>query len=79
MACGTPVITSSLSSLPEVAGDAALLVDPYNIGEITNAMQLLATDSGLRDHMHSLGIARANSFSWAKTGLATVEVLSRYL
>ena len=79
MACGTPVITSNLSSLPEVAGDAAILVDPYNIGEITNAMQLLATDSGLRLSLSSLGIARAKSFSWAKTGLATVEVLSRYL
>lgn len=79
MACGTPVITSNLSSLPEVAGDAAILVNPYNVEEITNAMQLLATDSGLRSRLSQLGITRANSFSWAKTGLATVEVLSRYL
>lgn len=79
MACGTPVITSNLSSLPEVAGDAALLVNPKNTGEITAAMQSIAADSGLRDRLSTLGITRASSFSWAKTGLATVEVLSRYL
>lgn len=79
MACGTPVITSNLSSLPEVAGDAALLVNPYNTKEITAAMQAIATDSKLRSHMITLGINRANTFSWTKTGIATVEVLSRYL
>jgi glycosyltransferase involved in cell wall biosynthesis len=79
MACGTPVITSNLSSLPEVAGDAALLVNPYNTGEITAAMQTIATDSGLRSHLSSLSLSRAKRFSWAKTGQASVEVLSRYL
>ena len=79
MACGTPVITSNLSSLPEVAGDAAFLVNPYNIKEITAAMQAIAGDSGLREHLRTLGLTRASKFSWAKTGLATVEVLSRYL
>ncbi|PIG94923.1 glycosyltransferase family 1 protein [Gloeocapsopsis sp. IPPAS B-1203] len=79
MACGTPVITSNISSLPEVAGDAALLVDPYNTAEITAAMQAIATESGLRSHLSELSCARANNFSWAKTGQATVEVLSRYL
>jgi len=79
MACGTPVITSNLASLPEVAGDAALLVNPYMEGEITAAMQALATDSALRSHLRSLSLTRANHFSWTKTGLATAEVLSRYL
>lgn len=79
MACGTPVITSNLSSLPEVAGDAALLVDPYNTAEITAAMQTIATESGVRSHLSQLSCARANNFSWAKTGQATVEALSRYL
>ncbi len=79
MACGTPVITSNLSSLPEVAGDAALLVNPYNTGEITEAMQAVATDSALRSRLRTLGINRARQFSWAKTGLATVEVIKRYL
>ncbi|MCC5635739.1 glycosyltransferase family 4 protein [Nostoc sp. CHAB 5844] len=79
MACGTPVITSNISSLPEVAGDAAILINPYNIEEITEAMRLIATNSELRSHLSTQGIARANLFSWEKTGNATVEVLSRYL
>ncbi|NET61753.1 MAG: glycosyltransferase family 4 protein [Symploca sp. SIO2E6] len=79
MACGTPVITSNLSSLPEAAGNAALLIDPYKTGEITEAMQAIATDSQLRSHLSTLGLARVSQLSWAKTGQATVEVLKRYL
>ncbi|MDZ8053670.1 MAG: glycosyltransferase family 4 protein [Aulosira sp. ZfuVER01] len=79
MACGTPVITSNISSLPEVAGDAAILINPYNTGEITAAMQAVANDSNLRSHLSTQGIARANQFSWEKTGQATAEILSRYL
>lgn len=78
MACGTPVITSNLSSLPEVVGDAALLVDPYKTGEITEAMKAVATDSGLRSHLRTLGLNQASQFSWAKTGQTTVEVLKRH-
>ncbi|MBD2526610.1 glycosyltransferase family 1 protein [Nostoc sp. FACHB-133] len=79
MACGTPVITSNLSSLPEVAGDAAILIDPYKTGEITEAMQAIATNLGLRSHLSSQGITHSQQFSWEKTGKATVEVLSRYI
>ncbi|MCC5651797.1 glycosyltransferase family 4 protein [Nostoc sp. XA013] len=79
MACGTPVITSNISSLPEVAGDAAILINPYNTGEITEAMQAIATDSELRSRLSSKGITHSQQFSWEKTGKATVEVLSRYL
>ena len=79
MACGTPVITSNLSALPEVAGDAALLVNPYNTGEITEAMQAMATDSVLRSRLRFLGLNQAAQFNWAKTGQATTEVLKRYL
>ncbi|MBW4632456.1 MAG: glycosyltransferase family 4 protein [Iphinoe sp. HA4291-MV1] len=79
MACGTPVITSNLSSLPEVAGDAAILINPYNVEEMTQAMQTIATDSALRQHLSTQSISRASQFSWEKTGLATVEILSRYL
>ncbi|MBD2168735.1 glycosyltransferase family 4 protein [Calothrix membranacea FACHB-236] len=79
MACGTPVITSNISSLPEVAGDAAILINPYNTEEITAAMQAVANDSSLRSHLSTQGITRANQFSWEKTGQATAEVLSRYL
>ncbi|NEU74127.1 glycosyltransferase family 4 protein [Hassallia byssoidea VB512170] len=79
MACGTPVITSNLSSLPEVAGDAAILINPYNTSEITEAMQTIATDRELRDRLSAQSIIRANQFNWQKTGLATVEVLKKYL
>lgn len=79
MACGTPVITSNLSSLPEVAGDAALLINPYNTGEIAQAMHAVATDAQLRSRLRTLGLHRASQFSWEKTGQATVEVLQRYL
>jgi glycosyltransferase involved in cell wall biosynthesis len=79
MACGTPVITSNLSALPEVAGDAALLVNPYNIEEITAAMQEIVSNAALRSHLSRLGITRASQFSWQQTGLATVEVLERFL
>lgn len=79
MACGTPVITSNLSSLPEVAGDAAILINPYNTSEITEAMHTIATDRELGDRLSALSITRAKQFSWQKTGLATVEVLKQYL
>lgn len=75
MACGTPVITSNLSSLPEVAGDAAILVNPYRVTEITAAMQQVITDANLCAQMCSAGLARAQQFSWAKTAEATAAVL----
>ncbi|NJK62743.1 MAG: glycosyltransferase family 4 protein [Synechococcaceae cyanobacterium SM2_3_1] len=79
MACGTPVITSHLSSLPEVAGDAALLVDPYRTEEIAAAMQLLLQDPQLPEQLRQKGLARSAQFTWAKTGAATCEVLERFL
>ncbi|MBW4609175.1 MAG: glycosyltransferase family 4 protein [Hassallia sp. WJT32-NPBG1] len=79
MACGTPVITSNISSLPEVAGDAAILINPYNTSEITEAMQTIATNKQLRDRLSTQSITRANQFNWEKTGLATVEVLKKYI
>lgn len=78
MACGTPVITSNLSSLPEVTGDAALLIDPYDVGAIARAMHDLATDDRLRAHLRTASLARASQFSWFKTGQATAEVLQRF-
>ncbi|MBW4620680.1 MAG: glycosyltransferase family 4 protein [Cyanosarcina radialis HA8281-LM2] len=79
MACGTPVITSNLSSIPEVAGDAAILIDPYNVEEMAAAMQAVAEDEKLRSSLSALGLQRASQFSWAKTGRSTVEILQKYL
>ena len=79
MACGTPVIASNVSSLPEVVGDAAVLINPYKIDELANAMEAMATDINLCSAYQQAGLARANQFSWAKTGQRTVEVLKRFL
>lgn len=79
MACGAPVITSNLSSLPEVAGDAAILIDPYNEQALTQAMAQVATDDQMRKDLRSAGLKRSSQFSWAKTGQQTAEVLQRFL
>lgn len=79
MACGTPVITSGRSSLPEVVGDAAVLIDPYNVREITEAMVTVTTRSTWRTRLRELGLVRASQFSWAKTGKNTAEILKRYI
>ena len=79
MACGTPVITSNLSSMPEVAGEAAMLVDPYNVRAIADAMHQISHDSTLRSQLRQLSLDRASHFSWAKTAAATADVLSQYL
>lgn len=79
MACGTPVITSNIASMPEVAGDAAILVDPYNVAAISDAMKAVAEHSQLHAQLRQAGLARAQQFSWEKTGQATAEVLKKYL
>ncbi len=79
IACGTPVITSQLSSLPEVAGEAALYVNPYEVNEITQAMQTLSQDSGLQRELRQKGLARAQQLTWERTGQATLAVLESLL
>ena len=79
MACGTPVITSNISSMPEVAGNAALLVNPYSIGEIAEAMQTVATNSQVRSNLKTASLAQADRFSWQKTGTETANILQKYL
>jgi glycosyltransferase involved in cell wall biosynthesis len=64
MACGVPVITSTTSSMPEVAGDAAVLVDPFKPGEITAAMILLTNDEALKKNRIKKGFEQAAKFSW---------------
>lgn len=74
MACGCPVITSNLSSMPEVAGDAACLVDPTDSGAIAAAMQRLLDDETWRDDLGRRGRARAAEFSWARTARSIMDV-----
>lgn len=72
MARGCPVITSAISSLPEVVGHAALLVDPHQVDEIARAMGQLVTEPALRTSLQELGHARAAQFSWQRTARQTV-------
>ena len=72
MACGTPVITSNTSSLPEVVGDAALLVDPYDVEAIAEALARLLEDKELRQRLREAGLARARLFSWERTARETI-------
>ena len=67
MASGTPVITSNVSSLPEVVGDAALLIDPYNVDEIAVAMRRVLTDPELAAAMRVRGLVRVGQFSWERS------------
>ena len=67
MACGTPVVTSQLSSLPEVVGDGALLVDPYSEEEIASGIARLLDDEALRAGLIERGLRRAASYSWERS------------
>ena len=62
MASGTPVLTSNVSSLPEVVGDAAVLVNPYEPRAIADGLRRLLTDVALRQDLHERGVARAHQF-----------------
>jgi len=67
MASGTPVVTSNVSSLPEVAADAAVLVDPYDPVAIADGIERVLTDEGLRVDLRRRGLARARQFSWEQS------------
>jgi glycosyltransferase involved in cell wall biosynthesis len=75
MACGTPVIASSNSSLPEVAGNSALLIDPNRPTEIAEAMKNVLNDEKLYDKMKKMGLTQAEKFSWEKCAKETLAVI----
>jgi glycosyltransferase involved in cell wall biosynthesis len=79
MASGAPVITSNVSSLPEVVGDAALLVDPYSPEAISDAMRRVLTDPGLREQLRQKGLARAGEFSWERSVRRVREIYAEVL
>ncbi len=79
MAVGTPVITSTTTSLPEVAGDAALLVDPSDTGAITSALSTLLSDEVLRTSLIKKGLERVNEFSYQKAAEETLTFFSRHI
>lgn len=77
MNCGIPVITSNISSMPEVAGDAGIYVDPLDIDDIKSKLNKTMNDKNFRDEKIKLGFKQAKKFSWEKTVSETVEVYKK--
>ena len=77
MACGTPVVTSNVASLPEVVGDAALLVDPYSVEAIAGAMERLIMDESLRSEVSQKGLARAKLYTWENSASIIMDVYKK--
>jgi glycosyltransferase involved in cell wall biosynthesis len=77
MACGTPVITSNTTSLPEVVGDAAILVDPLSINEIAESIERICRDKALRETLRERGLRRATMFSWDDVTIRIKTVLDK--
>ena len=74
MACGTPVLSSNTASLPEVVGDAGLLVDPYSVDEIVEGLRRLLADEALRSSCIEKGLARSKLFSWPLAAKRVIEI-----
>jgi glycosyltransferase involved in cell wall biosynthesis len=79
MQCGTPTVVSNRASLPEVVGDAGLLIDPDDPSSIADAFERLARDETLREHLRKAGLARAGQFTWAETARKTLGTYKRLL
>ena len=79
LACGTPVVTANTSSLPEVVGDAGLLIDPLDTGAIAAALARLLDDVALRERLRQAGFARAAAYSWRETARRTLQVYDKLL
>jgi glycosyltransferase involved in cell wall biosynthesis len=77
MASGTPVVVSNVSSLPEVVGDAAVLVDPHDIDSIVDGLRCVLTDPTRADDMRRKGLERSREFSWERSVARTLEVYKR--
>lgn len=79
MACGVPVITSNTSSLPEVGGEAALYVDPYNVKDIESAINLVMTDLKNYEKLVQKGLENVKKFSWKKCADETINVYQKLM
>jgi glycosyltransferase involved in cell wall biosynthesis len=76
MSCGTPVITSNVAAMPEVVGDAAIQVDPLDVGAIAESLAKVASDSQLRQNLRARGLERAQLYSWDITASRFTEAIS---
>lgn len=74
MACGTAVITSNITSMPEVAGDAAILIDPYDVGAMQGALRQILTDDSYRQSLITRGLAQCQQFTWERCSAETLQV-----
>jgi glycosyltransferase involved in cell wall biosynthesis len=77
MACGAPVITSNTSSLPEVVGDAAILVNPHDVDALSQAITRLIDNEGLREELRQKGFQRVQNFGWPQTARKMLAVYQR--
>ena len=77
MACGTPVITSNTSSLPEISKNAAIHIDPFNHKDIRIALEQLLSSSKLQNQLQESGLAQASTFSWKKAAQKTLEIFEK--
>ena len=77
MACGCPVVTSNTSSLPEVVGEAGIMVDPYDTSSLVRAMRRVLVDRELRDKMVRKGLEQSKKFTWEKTAELTLQVYNK--
>lgn len=77
MACGAPVVASNTSSIPEVVGDAGILVTPTDVAEMSGAIERVLTSAGVAEELRTRGLARATSFSWTKVAQQTMTVYER--
>ena len=75
MACGTPVVTANVTALPEVTGDAALLVDPTSVEQIAEAIVQIVSDTKLRQQLRDKGLKQAAQFSWQRTSARVRELI----
>lgn len=73
MSCNTPVITSNTTSIPEVVKDCGLLINPYNMIELQNAMESMVNDKLLQEKLREKGLSRSKAFSWQNTAQKTIE------
>ncbi len=78
-ASGVPVVTSNVSSLPEVVGDAGLLVDPKNIDELTSSIDSILADPVLAKSLVEKGLARVKNYSWSKMAEQTLAIYKEVL
>ncbi len=77
MQCGTPVVTSNVSSIPEIVGDACMLTNPYSVDDIAKAIYTLFTDRDEWQKYSLMGIEKAKEYSWQKTAAETLEVYKK--